>query len=93
MPQAIWKGAVLADSDQGVTVEGNYYFPRASLDMSFFAESDTRTTCHWKGVASYFHVRVNDETNQDAAWFYLEPKDAAAEIKDHVAFWRGVEVG
>ncbi len=93
MPQAIWNGAVLADSDQGVTVDGNYYFPRASLDMSCFAESDTHTTCHWKGVASYYHVQVNGETNQDAAWFYPEPKNAAAEIKDHVAFWRGVEVG
>ena len=90
--KATWKGAVLAESDETVVVEGNHYFPAGSVNREYFRESETHTVCPWKGTASYYDVVVNGETNRDAAWFYPEPKDAAKEIKDHVAFWRGVKV-
>lgn len=93
MVRATWNGTVLAESNDTVVVDGNHYFPPDSLNRSCFAESDHRTTCGWKGEASYYHVVVDGETNQDAAWYYPAPKDAAANIKDHVAFWKGVEVG
>ena len=92
MAKAIWNGAVLAESDQYEVVEGNIYFPRTSIDKTYFKESKNNTMCPWKGIASYYHVVVNDEVNQDAAWYYPNPKPAAANIKDHVAFWRGVQV-
>ena len=91
--KATWNGAVLAESDETVVVEGNQYFPADSINREHFRESATHTVCPWKGTASYYDVVVNGETNRDAAWFYPEPKDAAKEIKDHVAFWRGVKVG
>lgn len=90
--KAVWNGAVLAESDDTVVVEGNHYFPPAALHREHFAPSSKHTTCPWKGEASYYDVVVNGETNAGAAWYYPAPKDAAAEIKDHVAFWRGVEV-
>lgn len=90
--QAIWNGTVLAESDDTVVVEGNHYFPREALREAHFEPSDHRTTCPWKGEAHYFHVVVDGERNENAAWTYPEPKAAASEIKDHVAFWRGVEV-
>jgi uncharacterized protein (DUF427 family) len=90
--KATWKGAVLADSDDTVVVEGNHYFPADSIRREHFRESETHTVCPWKGTASYYDVVVNGETNKDAAWFYPEPKDAAKEIKGRVAFWRGVRV-
>ena len=90
--KATWKGAVLAESDETVVVEGNHYFPAESINKGHFRESGTHTTCPWKGVASYYDVVVNDEVNADAAWYYPEPKDAAKEIKGRVAFWRGVRV-
>ena len=90
--RATWNGVVLAESDETVQVEGNHYFPPDAVNREFFTESDTHTVCHWKGLASYLSVVVGDAVNTDAAWFYPEPKDAAAEIKDHVAFWRGVTV-
>ncbi len=90
--KAIWNGAVLADSDDTVVVEGNQYFPPDSINREYFRESGTHTTCPWKGEASYYDVVVNGESNKDAAWYYPAPKDAAKEIKDHVAFWRGVRV-
>jgi uncharacterized protein (DUF427 family) len=92
MPKAMWNGAVLAESERTIVVEGNHYFPRDSLRGEHFRPSETHTTCGWKGIASYFDVVVGDEVNRDAAWFYPEPKDAAAQIKDYVAFWRGVQV-
>lgn len=92
MARATWNGAVIAESDETVMVEGNHYFPRASVNDEYFTESDTHTRCHWKGTASYFDVVVDGKTNADAAWYYPTPSDAASEIKDHVAFWRGVEV-
>jgi uncharacterized protein (DUF427 family) len=90
--KATWKGAVLAESDDTVVVEGNHYFPAGSINREHFRESGTHTTCPWKGVASYYDVLAGDEVNADAAWFYPEPKDAAKEIKGRVAFWRGVRV-
>jgi uncharacterized protein (DUF427 family) len=91
--KAVWNGAVLAESDDTVVVEGNHYFPREAVNREFFRESETRTTCGWKGEASYFDVVVNGEVNRDAAWYYPAPKDAAKEIEGRVAFWRGVTVG
>lgn len=90
--KAIWKGAVLAESDETVVVEGNHYFPAGSIRREHFRESATHTVCGWKGVASYYDVLVGDEVNADAAWYYPEPKDAAQEIEGRVAFWRGVRV-
>jgi len=90
--KAIWKGAPLAESDATVVVEGNHYFPAESLVAAHFEPSATHTTCSWKGVASYYTVVVDGQRNTDAAWFYPDPKSAAANIKGRVAFWRGVEV-
>jgi uncharacterized protein (DUF427 family) len=90
--KATWNGATLAESDDTVVVEGNQYFPADSIDAEYFVDSDTHTTCPWKGEASYKTIRVGDRENADAAWFYPEPKDAAANIKDRFAFWKGVTV-
>jgi uncharacterized protein (DUF427 family) len=90
--KATWKGVVLAESDDTVVVEGNHYFPSDSIRRGHFRESETHTVCPWKGTASYYDVVVDGDVNRDAAWFYPEPKDAAKEIKDRVAFWRGVKV-
>jgi uncharacterized protein (DUF427 family) len=92
MPKATWNGATLAESDQCVVVEGNQYFPPDSVNREYFKPSDTHTTCPWKGLASYYTVEVGGQRNQDAAWYYPEPKDAAKQIKDYVAFWHGVDV-
>ncbi len=92
MPKAIWNGAVIAESDDTVIVEGNHYFPADSINVDYFVESETHTTCPWKGEASYKSIQVEGEINEDAAWFYPEPKDAAAHIKGHFAFWKGVVV-
>jgi uncharacterized protein (DUF427 family) len=83
---------VLAESDDTVVVEGNHYFPADSIRREHFRESETHTVCPWKGTASYYDVVVDGEVNRDAAWYYPQPKDAAREIKDRVAFWRGVKV-
>lgn len=90
--KAIWKDTVIAESDRTIVVEGNHYFPPESLKTEFFQPSQTHTTCSWKGVASYYDVKVNGEVNKDAAWYYPDPKVAAAHIKGYVAFWRGVKV-
>ncbi len=90
--QAKWNGAVIADSDETVVVEGNQYFPVESVVASSLQPSETHTTCHWKGLASYYDVVVDGKVNADAAWYYPEPSDAAANIKDRVAFWHGVKV-
>lgn len=92
MKRATWNGAVLAESDDIVTVEGNAYFPEASLKKALFQPSGTHTTCPWKGVASYFSVVVDGKLNPDAAWYYPEPSDAAKQIRGRVAFWKGVVV-
>ncbi|MBA2918598.1 DUF427 domain-containing protein [Sphingomonas sp. MAH-20] len=93
MPKAVWNGATIADSDDTVLVEGNHYFRREAVDASVLRPSDTHTTCPWKGVASYYTLAVGGAENRDAAWYYPDPKPAAAEIKDRVAFWKGVQVG
>ena len=90
--KAIWNGATLADSAQTVFVESNHYFPPDSIKTEHFRRSETHTTCHWKGEASYYDVVVDGKTNKDAAWYYPNPSEAAKQIKDHVAFWRGVQV-
>jgi uncharacterized protein (DUF427 family) len=92
MPKATWNGAVLAESDRCEVVEGNQYFPPDSVNRQYFKESNTHTTCPWKGIASYYTVEVGGKTNPDAAWYYPEPKDAAKNIKGHIAFWKGVKV-
>ena len=90
--KAIWNGKVLAESDQTEMVEGNHYFPPESLNNAYFKESSHTSTCPWKGLAHYYSIEVDGDTNKDAAWYYPEPKDAARQIKGHVAFWKGVEV-
>ena len=92
MVKAIFNGTVIASSDQTRMVEGNHYFPPDSLVSEHFADSDTHTVCGWKGTASYYHVEVDGQRSADAAWYYPSPKPAAAEIRDYVAFWRGVTV-
>ena len=90
--RATWNGATLADSEETVVVEGNHYFPAESIHEEYFLDSDTNTICPWKGEASYKTIEVAGQSNRDAAWFYPSPKDAAAQIKDYFAFWKGVEV-
>jgi len=92
MPKAIWNGKVIAESDKTIMVEGNHYFPRDSINNDFFVNSQSHTVCPWKGVASYYNVVVDGEENSNAAWFYAEPSNAAQPIKDHIAFWHGVQV-
>ncbi len=92
MPKAIWNNAVLAESDQTEVVEGNHYFPPDSLRRQYFRDSDAHTVCGWKGTASYYDVEVDEELNEQAAWYYPNPKPEAAKIKGFVAFWKDVEV-
>ena len=93
MVKAVWNGAVIADSDDIVVVEGNPYFPRAAVDAALLSDSATTSFCPWKGVAHYHHVTVDGRVNEDVAWYYPEPKEAAAAIAGRIAFWKGVEVG
>ena len=90
--KAVWNGVLLAESDNTIIIENNHYFPPASVKLEFFTASETKSHCPWKGDASYFTIKVNENTNIDAAWYYPAPMDAAAEIKDYVAFWKGIEV-
>lgn len=90
--KAVWNDTVVAESDQGIVIEGNYYFPPDAVKREYFTETQKHTTCPWKGLASYYTLDVNGQQNTDAAWFYPEPKDAAKQIKDYVAFWKGVKV-
>lgn len=90
--KAIWNGAVVAESDATIVVEGNHYFPEESIRREHFRPNEHRTICSWKGEASYYDLEVEGRTNESAAWTYREPKAAAAEIAGHVAFWRGVEI-
>jgi uncharacterized protein (DUF427 family) len=90
--KAVWRNTVLAQSDNTILVEGNHYFPPESVNRGYLRESGTHTTCSWKGEASYYDVVVDGEINKDAAWYYPGPKEAAKQIKDYVAFWRGVKV-
>jgi uncharacterized protein (DUF427 family) len=92
MAKAVWNGAVVAESEDYEVVEGNIYFPPAAIDEQYFKPSDTHTVCPWKGTASYYHLEVGGQCNEDAAWYYPETKPAADNITGYVAFWRGVEV-
>ena len=90
--KAMWKGEIIAESASTVLVERNHYFPPESVNKTYLAPSPTTTECPWKGTARYYSIVVGGEVNQDAAWYYPDPKEAAAEIRDRIAFWRGVEV-
>ncbi|MDP3295481.1 MAG: DUF427 domain-containing protein [Nevskia sp.] len=90
--KAIWNGQVIAESNDTVVVEGNHYFPVDSVNREYLADSATHTVCGWKGTASYYSLNVDGAANQDAVWYYPEPKAAAAEIQGRVAFWKGVKV-
>ncbi|MDE1935989.1 DUF427 domain-containing protein [Bradyrhizobium sp.] len=92
MVKAIWNGAVLAQSNQTEVVEGNHYFPPESLSQQYFRKSDTSSVCPWKGTASYYTIVVGTSENADAAWYYQNPKPAAANIAGRVAFWKGVKI-
>jgi uncharacterized protein (DUF427 family) len=92
MPKAVWNNAVIAESPAFESVENNVYFPPGAVKAEHLRPSETHTTCGWKGVASYYDVVVDGKVNKDAAWYYPEPKDAAKNIKDHIAFWKGVAV-
>lgn len=92
MVKAIWNQQVIAESDDTVIVEGNHYFPSGSVRAEYLAESSTNTVCSWKGTASYYSLTVDGQENPDAAWYYPEPKAEAGQIRDRVAFWRGVQV-
>lgn len=90
--KAVWEGKTLAETNDFVLIEGNVYFPESSINQEYFKESNTSTHCPWKGDASYYTIEVDGKENKDAAWYYPTPKDAAKEIKNRVAFWKGVEV-
>jgi uncharacterized protein (DUF427 family) len=90
--KAIWNDTVIADSNDTIVVEGNHYFPPASINKDYFVESDTHTVCGWKGTASYFHVQVGGTQNKDAAWYYPQTSDMAKKIEGYIAFWKGVKV-
>ena len=90
--RAMWNGQVIADSDDTVVVEGNHYFPASAVRRKYLTDSSTTSFCPWKGTASYYSLQVDGELNQDAVWYYPDPKPAAAQIRDRVAFWRGVEI-
>lgn len=90
--RAMWQGAIVAESDDTVVVEGNHYFPRESLDPKYFSDSAQMSVCPWKGKASYLDIVVGEARNDGAAWFYVDPKPAASELKERVAFWKGVQV-
>lgn len=94
MPTATWNDKVIAQAtdEQAEIVEGNVYFPLDAVDPTCLRPSELHTVCPWKGTASYYDVVVDGKTNRDAAWFYPEPKTAASQIKDRVAFWRGITV-
>ena len=90
--KATWENTIIAQSNDTIVVENNHYFPPDSIKQDCVTPSATHTTCPWKGLASYYNIQVGGKVNPDAAWFYPEPKDAAKQIKNYVAFWRGVQV-
>lgn len=90
--KAIWNDAIIAESDHTVVVDNNHYFPLDSVNQTFLEASDTTSVCGWKGTANYYSIVVEGAENKDAAWYYAEPKQAAQEIKGHIAFWKGVKV-
>ncbi|WP_291961146.1 DUF427 domain-containing protein [Maribacter sp.] len=92
MVKAIWNNTVIAESDATVQVEGNHYFPPSAIKKEYFTTTDTHTSCPWKGVASYYDIKVDGDVNKDAAWYYPEVSELAKGIKGYIAFWKGVEV-
>jgi len=92
MIRAKWNGEIVAESDHTVVVEGNHYFPCSDVRMDLLSGNTKTTSCPWKGIASYYDVVAGGETNPAAAWYYPDPKPAAKEIKDRIAFWKGVKV-
>ncbi|MDF5728243.1 MAG: DUF427 domain-containing protein [Rhizonema sp. PD38] len=92
MPKATWKGTTLAESDNTVVVENNHYFPPEAINKQYFKDSNTHSTCPWKGLANYYNIEVNGEVNKDAAWYYPSAKEKAKQIEGYVAFWKGVKV-
>jgi len=92
MPKAMWEGKVVAESEETVEIEGNQYFPAESIKREYFQPSSHHTVCPWKDTASYYHLEVDGKRNANAAWYYSDPKPAAAEIKGYIAFWKGVQV-
>lgn len=90
--KAVWNNQVIAESDQTIVIENNHYFPKESANAAYLVPTDIHTTCPWKGQASYYSLMVDGKENQDAAWYYAEPKPAAAQIKGYIAFWKGVKV-
>lgn len=90
--KAVWKGQVLAESEETIIIEGNHYFPPTSINKSFFKDSDTHTICPWKGEASYYTIEVDGVQNEDAAWYYPKCKPLAEQIQGYIAFWKGVEI-
>jgi uncharacterized protein (DUF427 family) len=92
MTKALWNGTIIAESEHTEMVEGNHYFPANTIKKEYFRTNKTTSVCYWKGVASYYDIVVDNQVNSGAAWYYATPKAAAANIKDHVAFWRGVSI-
>lgn len=92
MMKAIWNDTIIAESDNTVVVENNHYFPLTSVNTALLSNSDTTSICAWKGTANYYSINIDGNINTDAVWYYAAPKEAAAAIKDHVAFWKGVTV-
>lgn len=92
MAVATWNGTVVAESDKTIVVEGNHYFPPESVNMEYLIKSATTSRCPWKGLAKYYSIVVDGKMNEDAAWYYSDPSDAAAAIRGYVAFWKGVNV-
>ncbi len=90
--RATWNGQVIAESDDLVNIENNYYFPTSSVTKNLLEESGTTSYCPWKGTANYYSIKVDGKVNKDAVWYYADPSDAAKAIKDRVAFWKGVKV-
>ena len=90
--KAIWNNQIIAESDNTIVVENNHYFPPESINRDYIKSSEKHSTCPWKGQASYYSLEVDGEVNTDAAWYYVQPSEKAAQIKDHVAFWKGVEI-
>lgn len=90
--KAIWNNKTIAETKETVIIENNHYFPLDAIKKEFFKPSDTHTHCPWKGEASYFTIEVDGKQNKDAAWYYPSPKPAAVAIKNHIAFWKGVEI-
>lgn len=90
--KAIWNNTVIAESHSTIIIENNHYFPPSSVNSAFLKPSETTTVCPWKGEASYYTIKVNEDINKNAAWYYPNPKEKASDIKDYVAFWKGVSI-